>query len=1416
MPRQAVARLPWQGVAANALLVSTLVCLVSGQIADTSIAATAPATTSQQQLPSSSTFLATAVGTMTTTPTTTTTTPTTTTTTTTTTTAVAVATSGGPRTTVAMPWPTTHSSTEKGMTNSLTFPSTQRDNSSSASLSATTSDATASFSNFTTTEATLTTTSLVCEYGSEATWTVVPGLGSGAAVWACAACEKGYFQPSNTQVNPKCKKHTNITCAAGSGVKLGTAITDSACDRCPAGYFQPRANAAAPCHPWTVAEWECTGDYVWVEGTNERNSACVIDAETTTTTRGYYCTRSCMNSTCDALSGQSGVSCLGLEDVVGCDCTGCQCPLDQTTTSTGTTSPSRVPSTTGLESTFVELTTAKAATEPPTAKSSPAQFTFAPLSTVASSANVTTASPAGSTVGQLTRETSASSSGVPATTASTSLHITVTSVHAKSTGEVTSDTSPPQSTVRVRPVTHSERCNVCEHDYSEYGSECCDLATWMYGVSCEQLEARYNWNCAGCACTQDDLTLGTATDEVTTMPSVLLTTSDSELRSESTQGACEADCFEATCDWWHEVHGVTCHSLEIHFDCACTGCGCGMDTSTGPAATEFMTMVPQCPTSCFGFTCDEQSVRSNVSCHALSQLFGCDCDGCPCITDADVSQAPQHSLTSARITDQRSTQEFESTLHNFRTELSVGVVPHTTFTPSQATSGVVTLSTSGAGVEPGPSPSPRGAASNDGNSSDDVQEGLSPMISGVIAGVTAAVVVAVITGIVVVVIRRQKKKLRTGVGLTRLGKSHFPGSRSVGDENDSEQIGLSSKHGHRRRAGSHSDRDSQTSGASDMSENEERLNDPWTYIRATQDAIMKRSLQRPAPEHRSDKSGNLKPASARTSAWVSSGEVSADDAPTGTQDWRRRGNPNIFGDGDDSASDGATDLIHSRFKNSEAAHRPVSGSRPRRRLRRRRRLGMLRRANRSYSHSSIINVDEPDGGGQLGGVDDASAGSDSDAISRSRMSRSRTVPSLGLDSDLSADDDVVKSTAKRWRQKYVPSSPRPGSGIIGTPRVQRKKKVNRFSPIVAEHITDTEMGPEHSVADSREGDVADAGGDTDSKVDPGIPRSAGAAPARPSNADLIAQMPVQCSAEAVQHAQHLLGLGACSIADMQSSVSALLPADVDRELVLDWLLAVLKVQKGAGFSSRRFALQVVGNLRMWAQCWEDPTDGVFQALQEHARAQLERAAALERARSSYEANTFKVLGELQGYTACSSYEQHVTDQFRDGGVPAPDWPWSMENEYCCATTMLYLGHAIRPTVFQMLRHLCTGTSSTLRVVSVMRFVAAAMEVGLLHQEEAEELSPENPRRDSYLASQLDNVVRCEIACATTQDMVDMTEALADVLGDPIKLFNGLHPKLMGDGMRGAADQRCVRAQYRFSPHNTTWGDLISDLVSICS
>ena len=59
--------------------------------------------------------------------------------------------------------------------------------------------------------------------------------------------------------------------------------------------------------------------------------------------------------------------------------------------------------------------------------------------------------------------------------------------------------------IRLPENGTSERgCEDCEFDWTNYGSECCDSAWDEYGLNCADLEANYNWDCAGCLCPGDE------------------------------------------------------------------------------------------------------------------------------------------------------------------------------------------------------------------------------------------------------------------------------------------------------------------------------------------------------------------------------------------------------------------------------------------------------------------------------------------------------------------------------------------------------------------------------------------------------------------------------------------------------------------------------------------------------------------------------------------------------------------------------------------------------------------------------------------------------------------------------------------------------------------------------------------------
>ena len=57
----------------------------------------------------------------------------------------------------------------------------------------------------------------------------------------------------------------------------------------------------------------------------------------------------------------------------------------------------------------------------------------------------------------------------------------------------------PDGTVVGEP----EECDGCAYDWTAYGAESCDAAWDQYGITCAELEANYNWNCAGCECPGD-------------------------------------------------------------------------------------------------------------------------------------------------------------------------------------------------------------------------------------------------------------------------------------------------------------------------------------------------------------------------------------------------------------------------------------------------------------------------------------------------------------------------------------------------------------------------------------------------------------------------------------------------------------------------------------------------------------------------------------------------------------------------------------------------------------------------------------------------------------------------------------------------------------------------------------------------
>ena len=59
--------------------------------------------------------------------------------------------------------------------------------------------------------------------------------------------------------------------------------------------------------------------------------------------------------------------------------------------------------------------------------------------------------------------------------------------------------------VRLPSLGNADRdCSDCEHDFTPYGSECCDSAWDEFGINCADLEGNYNWDCSGCACPGDE------------------------------------------------------------------------------------------------------------------------------------------------------------------------------------------------------------------------------------------------------------------------------------------------------------------------------------------------------------------------------------------------------------------------------------------------------------------------------------------------------------------------------------------------------------------------------------------------------------------------------------------------------------------------------------------------------------------------------------------------------------------------------------------------------------------------------------------------------------------------------------------------------------------------------------------------
>ena len=1176
-----------------------------------------------------------------------------------------------------------------------------------------------------------------CDAGYEA-------IQSGGGVWLCERCDIGYFQPEQNALSPACSLHSNITCNRGSGLKHGDATTDNACVLCTNGFFQPDKDSADPCMPWTV--YSCPSGFTWHAGTGSADAVCVEDIVTgstnggttvahnttavpgalnqttnsvnitsryvttssskeATTTAVYStappttaggCLDSCMSSTCDSLFAMYDVSCEVLESTMGCSCRGCQCPSQ------------------GDETTHISSPPSTVTSLPTTAPS----YWHSTESTEWSSR---------------TTSTSIITDTAPATTTRDQ----------RSSPQTSQPITSGTNSSLVRTFGPDTTCNACQNDYTNYGSQCCDSAFKDYGVTCSRLEQHFHWDCAGCLCT-GNTTMAPA--EPSTQP-------------RNTQ-ACASDCFEDTCDWWLQSHGVACETLETTFQCSCSGCSCIPDSSQSTVALNSTNMVTPMPTTplttdvgttndwihpntcdddCFGFSCDNLSLASNISCRMLTDLFHCGCRACPCYYADWAPGAP--TTATAHISVQTSSA-LSASLPSGSSGSQQSIVRTTAdirLTTATTTTTHLLLTTHSIITDPPPF-----------SIFDDLLS-VEPTTWGAIGGAVSFLIVIVVV-VTLVVLRRKREKRRTFVGPKVMAVSESKRDpTSIRSRSDSAA----------------------TASASDLSENEERLHDPWPYIRETQSNILRKVSE--------------------VGPWSSPSRGGPSSALPGDVERAVGDDNDDSGDAQPQRESAPRRVVRREPGNADAglASRTNDGQRPRRRLRRRRRL-QFRRSQTEH----VSDVDSIDKGPSHATV-----------VTRSSTDR------LGLDSD-SEPDAIVHPTTRRWRQR----APRRGGG--GTPRgptgnrfaasfkTKKRPPHRRFSPIIA--------------SDSEEG-AAEL--ERVRRVGSGFAK------------DSFFEMESSCSEEASQHAQRLLELGPCAIADMQTG-EELLPPTVDRELVLEWLRCTMKYRDCVSDAMRRrFTMLVAGNLRMWAQCWEMEDDPIFQELQEHAQSQLATAAALDRARNSYEFNSFKVLEQIQGYTVHDWYAHHITSQFQDGGVPPPPWPWSMENEYCCVFMLLYLGHAMKPTVQHLLRQLCDGRTANLRVICVQRYFAASMDVGLLHQAQTiaglqnsasdcdDELSrPSSPLEtqtstspDKYLSSQLDNILHCELNCRTTQDIVDTLASLTDLLGDPVKLFNGLHPRVISKASSDgddAVDRRCIIAQFRFRPKNLSWEELFNDLAVI--
>ena len=216
------------------------------------------------------------------------------------------------------------------------------------------------------------------------------------------------------------------------------------------------------------------------------------------------------------------------------------------------------------------------------------------------------------------------------------------------------DTEGPVYTLKSNshaPTGDTRDCEACEFDWTNYGSECCDSAWDEYGLNCADLEANYNWDCAGCLCPGDEEgECGDGTCNVN---------EDCE-SCESDCGVCGEcgdgevpDCADNDCcpeswigdgfaDCEDQAYGcdLTCYDNDGG-DCAPPECGDGTcnGDETEASCPEDCASSESCNDCEFDFTnygsecCDTAWDEFGISCADLEANYSWDCAGCNCPGD---------------------------------------------------------------------------------------------------------------------------------------------------------------------------------------------------------------------------------------------------------------------------------------------------------------------------------------------------------------------------------------------------------------------------------------------------------------------------------------------------------------------------------------------------------------------------------------------------------------------------------------------------------------------------------------------------------------------------------------------------------------------------------------------------------------